>query len=66
MLCILQFPKGTLGSLDGNTQDIIIVTEMKLIKPSTQTGETQVPTDGILPTQDILSLYVPVQFIAII
>lgn len=41
------------------------MTEMKLIKPSIQTGETQVPTDGILPTQDILSLYVPVQFIAI-
>lgn len=57
---ILQFPKGTLKSVGCNTQDVIIVTEMKLIKPSIQTGETRVAADGLLPRQDILSIYVPV------
>lgn len=57
---MLQFPKGTLKSVGCNTQDVIIVTEMKLIKPSIQTGETRVTADGLLPRQDILSIYVPV------
>lgn len=41
------------------------MTETRLIKPSIQTGETQVPTGGILPRKDILSIYVPVKFTAI-